>query len=188
MKKLWEQEEFRLWLAIVGSATLLLGASYSMVQQEARLSANDLPVSASESAKHLLESGSEPTEVVANQKNDLRQDYSPFSIVTDSSKHVLASSASLDGKTPLPPAGVFDYTNKHGSDTITWQPAKDVRLAIYATTYKANSGTGYIISGQSLRQTEDHINKITVIAIAAWLLIVAWVSAVLLLKNNFKKK
>jgi hypothetical protein len=53
---------------------------------------------------------------------------------------------------------------------------------------KANSGTGYIISGQSLRQTEDHINKITVIAIAAWLLIVAWVSAVLLLKNNFKKK
>jgi hypothetical protein len=188
MKKLWERTEFRLWLAIVGSATLLLGAAYSMVQQEARLSLNDRPVSVTDSAKRLLESGSEPSDVVARQKTNLSQDDWLFTIVTDSSRHVLASSAILNGKTPLPPKGVFDYTQKHGSDTITWQPAKNVRLATYASTYKTDTGSGFVISGQSLKQTEDRLNKITFIAFAAWVIIVAWVSAILLLPGALKKK
>jgi hypothetical protein len=181
MKKLWERKAFRLWLVIIGTATLTLGAAYSMVQQEARLSANDTPVSNAESAKKLLESGGDPSETLTKQKINLKTDDGQFIIVTDSSRHVIASSAELDGTTPLPPQGVFDYTSAHGSDIITWQPDKNVRLAIYTTTYKSNSGSGYIISGQSLRQTENKINRLTVIAFVAWIIIVSWISIILFL-------
>jgi hypothetical protein len=187
MKKLWERMEFRLWLAIVGSVTLTLGAAYSMGQQSARLAANDAPASLAESSKKLLESGSDPSEVISKQQANLRTDNWPFTIVTDSSRHVLASSAVLDGKTPLPPAGVFDYTSAHGTDKITWQPDNNVRLAIYSTTYKSGSGSGYIISGQSLKQTEDRISRLTLIAFVAWVIIVSWISVILLLLKSPKK-
>jgi hypothetical protein len=184
MNELWRRQEFRVWLAVVGAATLVLGAAYSMVQQDARLAANDTPVAITESAKHMLEAGSDPTDVVAKQKTDLRRDSWVFTIVTDSSRHVMASSADLDGKTPLPPQGVFDYTAKNGTDKITWQPAGGVRLATYTTTYKSDSGSGYIISGQSLKLTEDRIGKITLIAFTAWVITVGWVSLALLLPTN----
>jgi len=35
----------RTWLAIIGSSTILLGAAYTMVQQDTRQSADDLPLS-----------------------------------------------------------------------------------------------------------------------------------------------
>jgi hypothetical protein len=181
MQDLWRRQGFRLWLAVAGASTLVLGAAYSMVQQEARLSANVGPITTAESAKHLLESGSRPEKVIVGQKANLRSDYHIFSIVTDTNRRILASSAQLDGKTPLPPKGVFDYTAKHGSEQITWEPAKDVRLAIYTTTYKFADGSGYIISGQPLKITEDRIGKITLIAITAWVIIIAWVSLILLL-------
>jgi hypothetical protein len=184
MQELWGREQFRVWLAIVGAATLVLGAAYSMVQQEARLAANDTPISVTESARRLLESGSAPVDVVAKQKTNLRTDNWVFTIVTDSSRHVLASSANLDGKTPLPPQGVFDYTKDHGTDKITWQPDSGVRLAIYVSTYKSDNDSGYIISGQSLKLTEQRINRLSLIAVVSWVITVGWISFALLLPKT----
>lgn len=181
MKKLLSKPEFRTWLAIVGTSTLVLGTAYTMVQQSTRLAADDLPLTTSQTAQRLLESGSAPADVVPNLKTDLGSDSSIFTIVTDNSQHVLASSATLNGQTPLPPIGVFDYAKAHSTDQITWQPHEGVRMATRVVTYGLGDNTGYVITGQSLKQAEDHIGTYGALALTAWIALLAWTTFILLL-------
>jgi hypothetical protein len=174
---------FRGWLAMAGTATLVLGAAYAMVQQSTRLSADDLPLSTSQIAKQELQGGSNPKDVVPTLKTNLRSDTGTFIIITDNTQHVLASSAVLDGKTPLPPRGVFDYTNATGTDHFTWQPASDVRVATRVTKYGQSPDNGFIITGQSLKPYESRITTYTWISLAAWLAVLAWSYLLLLLPH-----
>ncbi|HVS78800.1 MAG TPA: hypothetical protein VHD84_00720 [Candidatus Saccharimonadales bacterium] len=181
MNKFWASSSLRVWLAIMGVATLVLGASYAMVQQSTRLSADDLPRTTGQMAKQELESGSQAKDVVPTLKTDLKTDTSVFTIVTDNSEHVLASSAVLDGQTPLPPAGVFSFTNQHASDHFTWQPESGVRMATEVIKYGKSPNDGFIITGQSLKPYEDRIKTYTYLAGAGWLAVLAWSYLVLLL-------
>jgi hypothetical protein len=178
----------RAWLAIAGTATLVLGAAYTMVQQSTRLSADDLPLTTAQVAKQELQSGSDAKDVVPTLKTDLRKDTSVFMIITDSSQHVLASSAILDGQTPLPPKGVFSFTDSHNTDHFTWQPTGDVRLATRVTTYGKTPDNGYIITGQSLKPFEDRISTYTWLAAAAELAVLAWTYLLLLLPSHSKRR
>jgi len=178
----------RAWLAIVGVATLILGASYAMVQQSTRLSADDLPLTTAQVAKQELQNGSDAKDVVPTLKTNLRFDTSVFMVITDSSQHILASSAVLDGRTPLPPNGAFSFTNVHGTDHFTWQPTDGVRLATKVTKYGKSPNDGYIITGQSLKPFEDRISTYTWIAVAAWLAAIAWAYLLLLLPQATRRK
>lgn len=178
--------QFRLWLAVVGVATLVLGTSYAMVQQSTRLSADDLPLTTAQVAQQELQSGSAASDVVPTLKTDLRNDSSVFMIITDNSEHILASSAQLDGQTPLPPAGVFSYASQHGSDHFTWQPAGGVRLAARVVKYGQDDNDGFIITGQSLKPYEDRIQNYGYIALAGWIASIAWSYLFLLLPRGGK--
>jgi hypothetical protein len=177
MQELLAKPKFQLWLAIVGSSTLLLGAAYAMVQQSTRLSANDIPKFTAQNVVSDLNNGTSPDDLVASNV-DLASDYlGPFVVVTDNDRNILASSASLNGKKPLPPPGTFDFTKDHGSDRFTWEPASSVREATYMTKYNS----GYVIAGQTLKPFENRINTYTDIAAAAWLAIIAWVTLIILM-------
>ena len=178
MKSWLKSDIFRLWLAVVGASTLLLGAAYTMVQQSTRLAADDLPLQTVESIRHQLAKGATPQDAVPVVKTNLRADDTVFAIITNKDQDVLASSASLDGKTPLPPTGVFDFTADHGADNFTWQPANNVRLATRILSYSTDGGD-YIIAGQSLKQAESRISVYGRLALAAWLAMFAWVTLVL---------
>ncbi len=184
MNKLLANAHVRTWLALVGVAALVLGASYAMVQQSTRLSADDLPLTTAQVAKQELQGGSSPTDVVPTLKTNLQSDTSVFMIVTDSSKHVLASSAILNGRTPLPPNGVFSFTNTHGADHFTWQPQSGVRMATRVEKYGQSPNDGFIITGQSLKPYEDRISTYTALALAAWLAVLAWSYLLLLLPRT----
>lgn len=184
MNKLLANTQVRLWLALVGVATLVLGASYAMVQQSTRLSADDLPLTTAQVAKQELQAGSKESDVVPTLKTDLKSDTSVFMIVTDSTKHVLASSAVLNGQTPLPPSGVFAFTAQHGSDHFSWQPQADVRMATRVLTYGKAPDNGFIITGQSLKPYEDRIMTYTQLGLAAWLAVLAWSYLLLLLPRT----
>jgi len=189
---------FRIWLAITGASTLVIGAAYVMVQQSTRLAADDLPLATAQTVKAELESGSAPSDVVPSRTTDLKTNDNVFVIVTDNSRHVLASSASLDGQTPLPPSGVFDYTAASGTDHFTWQPETGVREATRVMTYSKDASSGFIITGQSLRQVENREDIYTEMAVAAWFAVLVWTYLTLLLpkaaspapapKNQKKKK
>jgi hypothetical protein len=184
MNKLLGNIQLRLWLALAGAATLIIGSSYAMVQQSTRLSADDLPLTTAQVAKQELQSGSNPKDIVPSLKTNLKTDSSVFTIITDNSKHVLASSATLDGLTPLPPNGVFSFTNIHDTDHFTWQPQSGVRLATRVISYGKSPNDGFIITGQSLKQYEDRISTYTYIALAAWLAVLAWSYLLLLLPRT----
>jgi len=184
MKELLKNHRVRLWLAIVGVATLVIGASYTMVQQSTRLGADDQPLALVQTAKQQLDSGVRAADVVPTLQIDPRTNTSSFVIITDSAKHVLASSAILDGQPPLPPAGTFDYTSAHGSDRFTWEPASGVRLATRMLSYGTSPNNGYIITGQSLAPAEDHINTYGLLALVSWLAVMAWVTLLILLPGT----
>jgi hypothetical protein len=181
MDKRQSNLQLRIWLTVVGGATLILGTAYAMVQQSTRLSADDLPLTTAQVAKQELQSGSNPSDVVPSLKTNLRNDTSVFVIITDNSKHVLASSAILGDKTPLPPSGVFSFTVEHGTDHFTWQPETGVRLATRVDSYTNGADRGFIIAGQSLKPFEDRIDTYTWLAAAGWLATVAWSYLLLML-------
>jgi len=171
----------RSWLAVAGVTTLIIGGAYAMTQQATRLSADDLPLMTASAARQELQANSNAKDVVPALKTNLRDDVSTFTIITDDTQHVLASSATLDGQTPLPPKGVFSFTKQHGTDHFTWEPSPGVRLATRVLTYESSSGSGFIIAGQSLKPYEERISVYTWIALAAWLASLAWSYLLLLL-------
>lgn len=183
MSRLLGNPLVRAWLAIAGVATLTIGAAYTMAQQSTRLSADDLPLTTAQVAKQELQGGSDTKDIVPTLKTNLRNDTSVFMIITDSTQHILASSAVLDGKTPLPPKGAFDFTASHGSDHFTWEPAGGVRIATKITAYGQSPNDGYIITGQSLKPFEDRIDTFGWIALAAWLASIAWSYLLILLPH-----
>jgi hypothetical protein len=181
MKGTFDSTQLRIWLAIVGASTLVLGASYTMVQQATRLSADDLPLTTAQTIQQELHAGATPNDVIPPLKTDLKTDNSTFVIITDESQHVLASSATLNGQTPLPPKGVFSFTLSHDSDHFTWQPTSGVRLATRVVTFSKDANSGFVITGQSLAPYEDRVTVYTELAIAAWLATLAWTFLTLLL-------
>lgn len=170
----------RIWWALIGAVTLVIGAAYAMAQQSTRLAADDAPLATAQVSRQLLESGTKPGNAVPATTTNFRLDNSVFVIVADKSRNILASSGVLDNGTPLPPPGTFDYAQAHGSDHFTWEPESGVRLATQVLPYK----DGYVIAGQSLKQAESRIGFYGTLALAAWLTAVAWVTLVLLLPRN----
>lgn len=178
MKEGERRQRLRVWLSIVGSATLVLGASYTMLHQSARLNVDDKPLSVVQEAKAKIADDVTPADIVPEEEIDLRNSSGVFLIITDSSKEVLASSAILDDKSPLPPDSVFSDAEKAGSDRFTWEPTGGVRLATQVLKYEENGG-GFIMAGQSLKQTEERLEGYKTIAVTAWVAIVAWTLIVL---------
>lgn len=169
MKPLTRDQMMRVWLALAAGATIVLGTTYTLIQQSTRLSADDAPLASAQTVKQQLENGASPADVVPTNIVDLKSDNSVFIIVTDSQEHIQASSARLDGSTTLPPKGTFDYTAQNGTNHFTWQPAKGARLATRIMPYKYGRQTGYVVTGQSLSQVENRINMYGWMTLAAWL-------------------
>lgn len=168
-----KKNTLRVWLAIVGTATLVLGASYSMVQQSARLAADEAPLTVAQDAKQKISDDISPAEIVPEEETDLGTDSGVFLIITDPAKKVLATSAVLDDKAPLPPSAVFSDAERNGSDRFTWEPKNGVRLATQVLRFNDNNG-GYIIAGQSLSETEKRLKTYNLIALLAWLAVIVW--------------
>lgn len=181
MREFIARKGVQAWLALVGASTLVLSASYVMIQQSNRMSADDLPLTLSQQVKSSLEAGSAPTDLVSAQKNNLETDNNTVVIITDSTMHVLASSATLDGQTPLPPEGVFKYTKDHATDRITWEPKENVRVALRVSSYGKSPSDGFVLVAQPLTQFEKRISFIGNLGLVAWLAVLAWTSYFLLL-------
>ncbi len=162
------------WLRVVGVSTIILLGSYTLVQQSTRLSANDAPLAAAQTAKHQLENGMKAQQVVPATPTNLKTDSTIFITVVDSSRNVLASSAQLDGAPTLPPSGTFDTATKKGSNWFTWEPENGVRLATQVLPYSLGSSSGYVVAGQSLKQAEDRINTYGWIILATWGAVLVW--------------
>jgi hypothetical protein len=141
----------RLWLPIAVAATLLCGLMYTLVQQDLRQTANDPQIQMAQDAAAQLASGTPVVSLVPSQRVDIAASLAAFLIVYDHTGKVIASSATLDGKTPTLPAGVLTAARASGEDTVTWEPRSGVRIA--AVVVPVRTG-GAVLAGRSLREVE----------------------------------
>ena len=157
-----------LWLPIAAISTVFAGAVYWAVQQSLRSSANNSQLQMAEDAAMQLSAGTAPGDVATGATVDIARSLAPFTIVFDSSGSVLASTAQLDGQTPLPPQGVLDSAAANGTDVISWQPRDGVRAAIVVVPYGGGGAGGTVLVGRSLRAVEERETNTLLIAGFAW--------------------
>ncbi len=188
---------FLLWLPLGFAITCLVGFIYVSFQQTGRQMANDPQIQVAEDAATFLAKENTPAAVVPRTVPvDIARSLSPWIAVYDSNGMPLESSAVLDGAPPRPPVSLFDektwidpktYHTVAGAETrVTWQPREGLRQAIVLV----HAGNGqFVVSGRSLRDTEDRVAIFGGNALIAWL--VTMVSSLFLagvyifLKNRF---
>jgi hypothetical protein len=99
---------------------------------------------------------------------DMARSLSPFFIVFNDSGQALGSNAQLDGQTPVPPSGIFDYVRQHGEERLTWQPRHGVRIASVVVRVQG-SQPGFVLAGRNMREVESRIGDVKSMAGLTWL-------------------
>ena len=156
----------RIWLPFAVTITAFCALVYASVQQAYRLGANDPQIQMAEDASDLLAGGASVEAVMPEHKVSAAKSLAPFLIVYDEGGNVIASSVTLDGKTPELPDGVLDSTKELKENRVTWQPREGVRIAAVIVAHKG----GYVLAGRSLREVEVRESQVTTFAGATWLL------------------
>jgi hypothetical protein len=155
-------------LVAAGAVTVLFGGGYVAAQQSVRHAGDHPQIEMARDAIGKLQAGASPDSVLPKEAVDLARQSplskDPYLIVVDNEGKVLASSVTLGGAQPLPPAGVFTYVRAHGEDVISWQPAPNVRSAIVVDSWDY----GFVVAGRSLEDTENAESSLLDWALGGW--------------------
>jgi hypothetical protein len=151
---------FLRWLPISVAVTLVLGISYTFVQQSYRQGANDPQIMVARDVAAGLASGTSASELVSSEQIDPSKSLAPFVIVLDANGKVVISSAVLGTATPTPPAGMLSAATASGENRVTWQPRADTRIAAVVVPVKNGSG-GWVVAGRSLQIVEEREDTLT---------------------------
>jgi hypothetical protein len=134
--------------------TLWGGGASLTFQQMLRRGANQPQIQMAASYAAAIASGVKPDVVIPSNYVDLEQSLEPFAIFYDDHGTPTASNGHLNQAIPSPPSGVFRYLRSHDTDTVTWQPQPNVRIA--AVIHRvAGPSPGFILAGRSLRMVEE---------------------------------
>jgi len=157
------------WLpfAVVISAFSML--AYASVQQAYRQGADDPQIQMANDAAEALLNGQNAEAIVPRVKVSVAKSLAPFYIIYDNNGNEIASSVTLDGKTPELPDGVLDSTRQLGENRFTWQPAGNVRIAAVIVAYR----DGFILSGRNMREVEEREAQVGLFAGLTWILAMA---------------
>jgi hypothetical protein len=147
--------------------TLVTLMSYLVGQQVLRHTANDPQVQMAHDATIRLAAGAD-LHIAGGDLVDPSRSLAPFLIVFDANGRPISSSAVLDGRTPVPPAGVFSYTQTHGEERVSWQPRPGVRIAAVVVPFGGDH-PGFVLAGRSLSEVEASTQKLLMGTFVGWL-------------------
>jgi hypothetical protein len=158
------------WLPLAAALTGVFAFIYLTVQQDMRMGLNDPQIQMAEDAASALAANQPVVSILpANApKIDMAKSLAPFLIIYDSSGSPVASGAVLSGQTPIPPAGVFDYTRQNNEDRVSWQPAPDVRSAAVIVAVQGGQG-GFVLAGRGMREVEIRESQLTNMVMLGWI-------------------
>lgn len=151
-----------LWLLTVSLLSLLIFGATHMVYRQL---ANDPQIQLAEDAASSLQAGQSTNTLVGSTTIDMRKSLAPFLIIFDSSLKPVASSVTLDGKTPMPPIGSLQSAVENGQNRFTWEPVSSVRAA---TVIIADGKGEAVLAGRSLREVEQRVNDLGVFILVGW--------------------
>ncbi len=158
----------RIWFPIAIAVTTICLLIFATVQHSLRASAYDPQIGMAEDAAARLDTGIFPLLVLPENTVEITKSVSPYIIVFDAKGNYLASSATLDGKPPTLPVGVFDHAKAKGEHRISWQPMPGVRSAVVIVPFKSSSQEGYVVAGRSLREVEQRIQRTFFFSVLVW--------------------
>lgn len=153
-------------------ATGLALALCAIPQQVLRQDANDPQIAMAGDLVGRLEQGVSPAEAVPTASIDMARSLSPFVIAYDDQGQPLASQAQLNGKTPAPPRGVFDFVRSHGEERISWQPihSPEHGVRIAAVVQRVNGAhPGFVLAGRNMREVESREALVGQLAGLTWM-------------------
>lgn len=158
----------RLWL--FGILLLTAGAlgAYIVQQQLQRHAANDPQLQLADDGAVALEHGRAPAQLVSGDTVDIARSLAPFIVILDDAGNPIASSGRLDGRTPVPPAGVLASVRSLGEERVTWAPHPGLRLASVVRRV-TGAQPGFIVAARSLAETQDRIASLGRLIATAWL-------------------
>jgi hypothetical protein len=119
-------------LVLAGISTVL--ALYAIPQQVLRTGADDPQIEMATNLAARLDgngaTGGSLQGALATSSGmvEMKRSLSPFLIVYNDQGQALASTAQLDGQTPTPPAGIFEYVRTHGEERVSRQPERGLRI------------------------------------------------------------
>lgn len=150
--------------------TLFGGAASLTFQHMLRRGANQPQAQMASVYSAEIASGTKPDEAIPRNYVDLQRSLEPFVIFYNDRGVPITATGYLNQDIPIPPYGVFNYLRSHGSDTITWQPQPDVRVA--AVIQRISGPTpGFLLVGRSLRLVEEQESLFWRMAFAGWFLV-----------------
>jgi hypothetical protein len=157
------------WLPLAVIITCLSGLIYITVQQNIRISANDPQIQIAEDISGQLAQGQNPQYFMPSTKTEISKSLATYIMLFDKDGKLIGSSASLKGKDPTVPQGVFASAKKNsmGESRFTWQPQKGVRSAVVLDYYKGPN-PGFVLIGRSIREVEIRENQQELIVFAGW--------------------
>jgi hypothetical protein len=174
---------------IIGLVLTLMGGSAALTfQQMLRRGANQPQIQMAASYAAEIASGVKPEQAIPRNNIDLERSLEPFAIFYNDQGMPTTSNGHLNQSIPSPPRGVFNYLRSHDTDTVTWQPQPNVRIA--AVMRRVSGPTpGFILAGRSLRMVEEQESLFWRMVFLGWFLLVfLLVAGAALLSRSFQHR
>jgi hypothetical protein len=159
-------------LVLAALATGLALALAVIPQQVLRQGADDPQIQLASDAVARLEQGVAPNEAVPAGSVDMARSLAPFVIAYDDEGHPLASQGQLNGTTPAPPSGVFDYARQHGEERVSWQPVLGSVYGVRIAAVVQRVGgphPGFVLAGRNMREVEIREDQVRNLAALTWI-------------------
>lgn len=156
------------WIPIAIVITSFCALVYLSVQQDIRQSANDPQIQMSEDSARALEDGALVEDTVPRVNVDISKSLAPFLIIFNDRGEVVLSSVILNGRTPTPPKGIFDFVRTHQKEWFTWEPKPGIRIAAVVTKYNG-ANPGFVLAGRSIREVEKRESWLMTQVGAVWM-------------------
>ena len=150
--------------------TVLGGAAAITIQQMLRRGADQPQLQMADLYVSQILSSKKLAEFLSPKQVDMAQNLEPFVIFYDNAGKPENSTGYLDGAVPVPPPGMFDYLRTHGSGKPTWQPRRDVRIAVVARRV-TGSHPGFLLVGRSLRSVEESESALRRMTFLGWFIL-----------------
>jgi hypothetical protein len=177
----------KLWIPLAVTITCLSGLIYLVIQQDIRIGANDPQIQIAQDLASQLSAGQNPLALIPPAKTDISKSLANYIMLFNKDGKLIGSSATLDGKTPTIPQGVFMTAEKaQGNETrFTWQPRTGVRSAAVLAYYTGQI-PGFVLIGRSLREIEIREDQQEKIVLAGWIVTMLLSLSSVFVVNKFK--
>lgn len=150
--------------------TVMGGAASLTFQQMLRRGANEPQAQMAAFYASEIASGVKPDDAIPRNYVDLERSLQPFAIFYND-QGAPTGTGYLNQALPAPPPGVFHYLRSHSTDTVTWQPQPNVRIA--SVIHRVSGPTpGFLLTGRSLLIVEQQESLFWRMVFIGWFVLV----------------